>query len=185
MTIVQGDPLALDNIIIDVTNKFSDQITQCWLLVSTKEQRLYLINSGVVECRYSISTSKYGVGEEQDSYKTPRGAHVIERKIGDDCALNEILRARQPTQERAEIISHAECSQQDLVLTRILWLKGLEPGKNLGDGVDSFQRYIYIHGTQEEGLIGTAASHGCVRMLNKDVIELYDRIAEGTFVYID
>jgi len=182
---VSDTSVEMQKLLADIADRFPAAITQPWILVDTSKQYLYLVNSGVLGNCYPISTSKYGLGEEQDSYKTPQGAHVIAQKVGDDCEPNEILRARQPTGECAEIISQAVSSQQDLVLTRILWLKGLELGKNLGEGMDSFQRYIYIHGTQEEGLIGTPASHGCVRMLNRDVIELYASVEEDTFVYIN
>lgn len=175
----------MQKVVANIADRFSESVTQPWILVDTSKQCLYLINADILQSSYPISTSKYGLGEEQDSYKTPQGAHVIAQKVGDDCERNEILRAREPTGECAEIISQAASSQQDLVLTRILWLKGLEPGKNSGEGMDSFQRYIYIHGTQEEGLIGTPASHGCVRMLNDDVIELYANVEEDTFVYIN
>ncbi len=175
---------SVNNFIADIAKQFSTQMTDVWLLVITDNQCMYVINVDSVESSYAVSTSKYGLGETQDSYKTPRGAHTIEQKLGAQCEMHEILRARQATGECAQIISEALSSQEDLILTRVLWLKGLETGKNLGEGIDSFQRYIYIHGTQEEGLIGKPASHGCVRMLNKDVIELYDQVNEGTFVYI-
>ena len=168
----------------EVTNNYHRLLTNPWLLVDSETQTLALIREGAIDCQYGISTSKYGLGCEQDSFKTPIGAHLIAKKIGSQCQLNEILNAREATGECAEIISKAEESSQDLVLTRVLWLRGLEPDKNLGEGVDSFDRYIYIHGTQEEGLIGTPASHGCIRMLNKDVIRLYDIVEENTFVCI-
>lgn len=174
----------INNISTNLSERFPEQLTRSWLLVSIEKQCLYLLSENKLENSYPISTSKFGVGCEQDSYKTPPGAHVIAQKIGDQCAMNEILRGRQATGECAQILDQAEVSQHDLILTRILWLQGLEAGKNLGEGIDSFQRYIYIHGTQEEGLIGTPVSHGCVRMLNKDVIELYERVNEGTFVYV-
>lgn len=181
---MQIDSVAIEKHITVISQQYSAQLTPVWLLVCSGNQCLYIIDNNNVERNYSISTSKYGLGQQQDSYKTPLGAHIIEQKIGAQCGLNEILRARLPTGEYAEIINDAIASQQDLILSRILWLKGLEAGKNLGEGIDSKQRYIYIHGTQEEGMIGEPASHGCIRMKNKDVIELYERVVEGTFVYI-
>lgn len=174
----------MEEIIADITRQFTGSLTQHWLLVSIDQQCLYLVNNNIIEKDFSVSTSMFGVGSEQDSYKTPLGAHIVAQKIGAHCKTNEILRGREATGECAEIITHAHASQEDLVLSRILWLQGLEQGKNLGQGVDSYQRYIYIHGTQEEGLIGQPASHGCVRMLNKDIVELFDRVEEGAFVYI-
>ena len=142
------------------------------------------MNDAEKDSCYSVSTSRYGLGCEQDSNKTPTGAHIIAEKIGDDGVMNEIFKGRQATGEVAEIIHTAQQSDQDLILSRIMWLRGLEDGHNCGEGIDSYQRYIYIHGTAEEGLLGMPASHGCVRMSNKDVIELFDLISEGTFVYI-
>jgi hypothetical protein len=181
---VQTNSFAIEKIVTNVAERFFKQLTSPWLLVSASNQMLYVIRSESIECAYMVSTSKYGLGGQQDSYKTPLGAHVVAQKIGGQCQTNEILRARKATGECAEIISQAITSHQDLVLTRLLWLKGLESNINLGEGVDSFDRYIYIHGTQEEGLIGTPASHGCVRMTNKDVIELYNAVEVNTFVYI-
>ena len=175
----------MNKLFADVANKYADQLTHPWLLVDTTQQRLYLVQSGIAQQTYSVSTSKFGLGAQQDSYKTPQGAHVIAQKIGSNCQVNEVLRAREPSGECAEIVVQAVSSELDLVLTRILWLRGLEDGKNLGPGVDSFNRYIYIHGTNEEGLIGQPASHGCVRMRNNDVIELYACVEENTFVYIN
>ena len=121
---------------------------------------------------------------QQDSNKTPTGAHKIVEKIGGDGVINEIYKGRQATGEVAEIIHTTQQSNQDLILSRIMWIQGLEEGHNCGEGIDSYQRYIYIHGTAEEGLLGVPASHGCVRMSNKDVVELYETVSEGTFVYI-
>ena len=167
-----------------IVSDFSNQITNPWLLVDSSDQQLYVIENNLEKLCYKISTSKYGLGCQQDSNKTPTGAHKIAEKIGGDGDPNEIYKARQATGEVAEIIHTAEQSDRDLILSRILWLQGLEQGHNCGEGVDSHQRYIYIHGTQEEGLLGMPASHGCVRMSNKDVIDLYDLVPEGTFVYI-
>ncbi len=176
-------PNSLDNTVPLVQKKFSSQITSPWLLVDSTSQQLYLINNGLFKT-YTVSTSKYGLGCQQDSLKTPVGAHQIAQKIGGTNQLNEIFVARVGTGKLAEIIYEKSCSNQDLILTRILWLQGLEQGKNCGEGIDSFQRYIYIHGTQEEGLLGTPASHGCVRISNSDIVDLYAKVSVGTFVYI-
>ena len=95
-----------------------------------------------------------------------------------------IFRSRANTGKVAKILTEPIDVEEDLVLTRILWLEGLEPGVNRGPGIDSKSRYIYIHGTNEEGLIGTPASHGCLRMKNDDVIDLFDRVPVGTEVWI-
>ena len=147
---MQNNSIAIEKIVTNVAKRFSTQLTQPWLLVNVPDQALYVIRSESIECTYSVSTSKYGLGEKQDSYKTPVGAHVIAQKIGGQCQVNEILRARKATGECADIISQAIASEKDLILTRILWLKGLEAGKNLGGDVDSFDRYIYIHATRHK-----------------------------------
>lgn len=168
----------------EIADQFSRYLTNPWIIINSASQSLFLVKCGLIDLCYPVSTSKYGLGSAQDSYKTPLGAHIIAEKIGSHCAINEILRARQPTGNYADIIQQPITSSEDLVLTRILWLQGIEKGSNAGKGVDSYQRYIYIHGTPEEGLIGTPASHGCIRMNNADVIDLFARVHVSTFVYI-
>ncbi len=133
---------------------------------------------------WPVSTSARGSGNCIDSLQTPLGAHRVAEKIGADCQANTIFKARRNTGRLAEIIQHAQSSGDDLITSRILWLKGIESGKNLGGDVDTQQRYIYIHGTPEEGLIGQAVSHGCIRMRNADVIELFEQIDTDTLVFI-
>lgn len=154
------------------------------LLVDIRSQRLLLVEKGKIAREYPVSTSRYGIGSQQGSNKTPTGAHRIARKIGSGAAPLTIFKGRKNTGRIAAVESRPRSTGDDFVTTRILWLKGLEPGQNLGDGVDSYNRYIYIHGTHEEGLIGQPASHGCIRMRNDDVIDLYDRVSRGAVVYI-
>ncbi|MDW3095150.1 MAG: L,D-transpeptidase [Gammaproteobacteria bacterium] len=177
-------PANLENLRLKLEEKFSNQITEPWLLVDSGGQLLYMIADAAELRQFSVSTSKYGMGCHQDSFMTPLGAHQIAEKIGDQQQINEIFVGRVASGETAEIIDDAKPSERDLILTRILWLHGLEENKNCGEGVDSFQRYIYIHGTHEEGLLGTPASHGCIRMSNADIIDLYQQVSVGTFVYI-
>jgi hypothetical protein len=153
-------------------------------VVSVEEQRLHLYENGERTRSYVVSTSKYGIGSELGSYKTPLGVHRVRRKIGAEAPLGTIFRGRENTGEIATLIREPIDDPEDLVTSRILWLDGLEPGLNRGDDVDSFRRYIYIHGTHEEGLIGQPASNGCVRMVNADVIELFERLPEGAGVII-
>lgn len=153
--------------------------------ISILDQKLTLYKRGKIFKTYAISSSKYGEGAQQGSGKTPLGKHRIDQKIGAHTPLGTIFKARRNTQKIAEIHTDPVDVEEDLVTTRILWLKGLEAGKNLGDGVDSFKRYIYIHGTNEEGLIGKKASHGCIRMKNSDVVELFDQVSEGDTIYIE
>ena len=130
---------------------------------------------------YPVSTSKFGIGSTANTNKTPLGLHRIENKIGDGAPINTIFKARQSTGRIAKINGEGD---HDYVTTRIMWLKGLEPGKNSGSGIDSYKRYIYIHGTADENKIGKPASHGCIRMYNSDVIDLFNKVSEGTEVYI-
>ena len=173
-----------EKIFLEVAEKFSDKITSPWVFIDSATQVLLLVDNNTPVCQYVISTSKFGLGCEQDSFKTPLGAHIIAQKIGDGQKINEIFVSRVATGNIGEVIYEKKSSDLDLILTRILWLQGLEEKYNCGQGVDSFQRYIYIHGTHEEGLLGVPASHGCVRMSNSDVIKLFNEIEEQTFVYI-
>lgn len=150
------------------------------ILVDISEQQLYLYEQGQLVKQYPISTSKYGIGSTAGSNKTPLGQHKIKTKIGDHAPKYTIFIGRKDSGKLANINE----GRDDLVTSRILWLEGLEPGKNSGKGVDSYRRYIYIHGTAEENAIGTPASHGCIRMYNDDVIDLYPRVTEGTLVTI-
>ena len=154
------------------------------LVVDISEQRLYLVQNKLVLKSYPISSSKFGEGSIENSFKTPLGMHQIKEKIGEDVEENTIFISRVDTQKKANIIKDTFDSDNDFVTSRILWLDGMEEGKNKGQGIDSYDRYIYIHGTQEEGLIGTKASHGCIRMFNNDVIELFKQVQEGTNVLI-
>jgi len=154
------------------------------LLVSVGEQRLFLFEVGDVVRDYAVSTSRFGTGSVEGSYKTPMGAHRIVAKIGDGTPKASIFKGRKPTGKIGDIISTHEGGREDAVTSRILQLRGLEPGLNLGVGIDTLERYVYIHGTLEEGLIGESASIGCVRMRNDDVIELYDLIPAGSLVMI-
>ncbi len=154
------------------------------IIVDISEQRLYLYNNDNLVQSFPVSTSKYGEGQIENSFKTPLGLHEIKEKIGDNVPINTIFTARVNTNKVAEIQINPNDTEDDFVTSRILWLDGLENGINRGVGVDSYGRYIYIHGTHEEGLIGQKASHGCIRMFNNDVIELFDMVSEGTKVQI-
>ena len=152
--------------------------------VDISEQRLYLIENSLIKASYPISTSKYGEGSIENSFKTPLGKHSIKEMIGEEAEINTIFTSRINTKRSATIIDQFEDTYNDYVTSRIMWLDGEEDGLNKGGNVDSFRRYIYIHGTHEEGLIGTKASHGCIRMFNYDVIELFNLVNIGTKVLI-
>lgn len=159
-----------------------------YIEVDSRLQRLYLwepyIEGDRLIREYSISTAKNGLGEHSGSYCTPRGRHRIAEKIGDGQPLYAVFKSRSPTGEIWSRELACKKPNSDWILTRILWLDGLEEGKNKGGTVDSHNRYIYIHGTDEEHLIGSPASHGCIRMKNTDVIDLFNLVEEGTEVTI-
>ena len=152
--------------------------------VVVSEQALYLYKGGEIVKTYPVSTSKYGTGNRLGSGKTPLGTHKVERKIGAEAPLYTIFRNRVNTKQLVAPNFSPRPSGKDFVTTRILWLRGLEPGVNKGGRIDSFRRCIYIHGTPDEGLIGSPASHGCIRMKNKDVAELFDAVPVGALVEI-
>ena len=155
------------------------------ILVDISQQRLFLLDSsGDLIISYPISSSSYGEGQIENSFKTPLGNHIIKEKIGADASKNIIFKERINTGRFAAIYHNDYDSEDDHVTSRILWLEGTEEGFNKGGNVDSFYRYIYIHGTPEEGLIGEKASHGCIRMFNQDVIELFSLVENGTKVNI-
>ena len=154
------------------------------LFVSIENQKMYKIQSKEIIETYDISTSKYGVGNQMGSNKTPTGLHKINSKYGHKTPVNGRMIGRVFYGQIAKIFSDTTTSKTDDITSRILWLEGLENGINKGDSIDSYKRYIYIHGTSEEGRIGIPSSHGCVRMKNKDVIDLFNEVAIGTFVLI-
>ena len=155
------------------------------LYVDITSQRMVHIKKGTEVKTYSISSSVYGTGSQENSFKTPLGKHEIYKKIGNNLPLNAILKGRVWNGAIATIIKEDIDTDFDHVTSRILWLDGLELGKNKGKGIDSRERYIYIHGTPEEWLLGEKASKGCIRMSNKDVIELFNLVEEGIPVTIN
>jgi hypothetical protein len=172
-------------ILYDVATTWPDKPRDPLLVVRVGKQRLYLFKGGLPMKDYPVSTSRFGVGSVDGSLQTPLGAHQVRRRIGADVPMGTIFRGRRNTGEMARILTGPEDrSIDDNITSRILWLDGLEEGVNRGGEVDSFRRFIYIHGTDEEGLVGRPASEGCVRMTNRDVIELFDQVPEGTLVMI-
>ena len=133
---------------------------------------------------YVISSGKNGIGEQENSGKTPRGWHQVAQKIGVDLKKNAVFIARQPTGEVYDQKLAQQFPQRDWILSRILWLDGLEDGFNHGNGCDTFKRYIYIHGTPDTEPMGIPMSHGCIRMKNDEIIELFELISEQALVYI-
>lgn len=154
------------------------------IFISLPAQRLELYDGGLLLRRFPVSTALNGAGEQNNSFRTPRGKHLIRAKIGAACPENAVFVRRRPTGE----IWTAELAQQfparDWMLTRILWLSGAEPGLNRLGSVDTMRRYIYLHGTPDSTPLGIPGSIGCVRMRNRDIIELFDLVPAYTRVNI-
>lgn len=183
--IMGEDDLAQFREIIDkLNNKFGLKFGQFFIVVSISGQELFLIKGEKVVKTYPISSSKYGTGSQAGSNKTPLGTHRIAKKTGRNAEIGKVLNYGPDRGKIAEIYTDSTDVEMDLITTRILRLEGLEEGINKGQGIDSYKRHIYVHGTQEEGLIGKPASHGCIRMKNKDVIELFRLVSVGTLVEI-
>ena len=174
--------------IIDRVNKYCnekkgktyDEI----LFISVKEQKIYHIIKNTIVKEYLVSTAKKGVGNKKNSEMTPHGLHYVKEKYGGNTPKNGRMIGRVFYGQIATIYSDTTSSLTDDITSRILWLSGMEKDINKEGNVDSYNRYIYIHGTSEEGKIGTPSSHGCVRMLNADIIQLYAKIKIGTKVLI-
>ena len=141
-------------------------------------------DSGRVLMETRISTGRKGVGEQNGSEQTPRGWHKIRAKIGAGQPENTVFVARRPTGELYSPEMRASYPNRDWILTRILWLSGLEPGRNRLGQVDTMRRFIYIHGCPDDDPMGAPGSRGCVKMRNCELIELFDRVPVGTRVHI-
>jgi UDP-N-acetylmuramate--alanine ligase len=156
-------------------------VPERYIVVDTARQRLMVVSKGNAVQEFPVSTSRFGIGNEDGSFKTPPGVHRVRGKIGAGAPAGRIFRDRIDTGEDWPIGKPGE----NLILTRILRLEGLQQGINKGNGIDSYERYIYIHGTNNEDRIGLPISQGCVCMKNDDVIRLFDSIEEGAIVFIN
>ncbi len=161
--------------------KFLPAPHDLFLIVSIETQTLLVCSNDTIVERYDASTSRFGIGNRENSLKTPLGLHRIREKFGAGARVGRIFTDREDT----GIDWDHRLTRDNLILTRILRLEGLEEGINKGGGVDSYERYIYIHGTGREDLIGTPLSYGCVCMRNLDITRLFETVGEGTLVYID
>lgn len=145
------------------------------LVVTVSRQQVDLLQEdGTLFKSYPVSTSRFGLGVEKGSFRTPTGRFQISEKIGAGAPAWMIFKSRTPTGQFAQ-----SGGDEDLILSRILWLDGLDP-----ENANTHERYIYFHGTNQEELLGTPASHGCIRLKNLDIIELFDLVAVGTPVEI-
>ena len=150
------------------------------LVVDVARQTATLIEDGRAVAAWPVSTAQNGIGGEENSFKTPPGWHRIHARIGDGACAGTVFSSREPTGE----VWRGDPCADDLILTRILTLDGLEDGVNRGPGRDSLERYIYLHGTNQEDLVGRPTSQGCVRLSNEDICALFDRVREGDLVLI-
>jgi lipoprotein-anchoring transpeptidase ErfK/SrfK len=149
------------------------------ILIDLKKQELVFGNK-----TYSVSTAKNGPGEKNGSFCTPRGSHIVRAKIGAGQPVNTVFVRRRPTGEIWTQELHAAQPGRDWMLTRLLWLSGCQPGFNRLGEVDTMRRYIYIHGSPDTAEMGKPGSIGCIRMRNRDILELFDRVPPYTPVEI-
>jgi lipoprotein-anchoring transpeptidase ErfK/SrfK len=145
------------------------------ILVSVADQKMILLEDGAEVSRFPVSTSKFGLGDRWGSYATPLGTMQVAQKIGDRAREGAVFKERRLTGE----VLPVNAPGRDPIVTRILWLRGLEP-----QNANCFQRCIYIHGTPEERLLGAPVSWGCIRMRSKDVVRVFDKVEVGTKVEV-
>jgi hypothetical protein len=155
------------------------------LHISIADQCLYGFTDGQLVVRLLVSTALNGAGEQSGSNCTPRGRHQVRAKIGDGLPEGAVLRGRRWTGEVWSQALEAQFPGRDWILTRILWLSGCEPGRNRLGQVDTFRRYIYLHGTPDNQPMGVPLSHGCVRLRNADLLNLFPRVPSHCAVMID
>lgn len=142
-------------------------------------------DAGQLLKQYSVSTSKFGTGSQNGSEQTPLGLHRIKDKLGGAMPVNEVFIGRVPHGNLDECKERGVELPDDVIMSRILWLEGMEPGRNQGGYVDTYQRYIYIHGTNHEDKIGMPSSIGCIRMRNEDIVDLFRLVEVGSEVLIE
>lgn len=183
-TLESHNNTTVDFLIDYVSIKYPGYNLENFIYVGVKRQKMYVIQNGELVKTYCVSTSKNGAGSESGSEMTPVGLHRIHGKFGKDVPKGGIMVSRKFYGNIATIDTSKVSNGNDEITSRVLTLEGLEDGVNRGGENDSYERNIYIHGTAEEGLIGQPASHGCVRMTNDDVIELFELVDAGMYVII-
>lgn len=159
-------------------------MTDRWLRIHLAAQDLEVLEEERVVARFSVSTAAKGPGERLGSEQTPRGRHQIREMIGAGAPMNAVLVGRQLTGETFTPELRAANPGRDWILSRVIWLDGLEEGRNRGGDLDTCARYIYIHGTPDDEPMGAPHSHGCIRMRNEDVVALFEEVGVGTVVEI-
>lgn len=154
------------------------------LVVSIEAQTLRFYRGASLVKTYVISTSKRPPSNVKNSFGTPQGLHQIAERIGAGQPPGMVFKARVPTGRHYSEFAQSDLKTDDSITSRIFWLRGMEPGVNLGGDVDTYERYVYIHGTRHEDKLGTPASAGCVRMGNLDIVELHEEVRNGDLVWI-
>jgi hypothetical protein len=166
------------------TAEASEQNEKPLIVVSIVQQRLQLRLQEKVLVDTVIASASNGAGEQMGSERTPRGWHKIRAKIGAGLAPNAVLVGRRPTGEIYTPQLRSQFPDRDWILTRILWLSGLEPGRNRFGEVDTMRRYIYIHGCPDDDAMGIPSSHGCLKMRNAEIISLFEQVPVNTLVWV-
>lgn len=156
-----------------------------YLHISITRQEMTWREQGKTQHTWLVSTAKHGPGERKNSGCTPRGWHKVRAKIGEGQSVGTVFKGRRPTGEIYDPSWEIVFPERDWILTRILWLGGMEPGFNRYGEVDTTWRYIYIHGSPDLGVTGVPASHGCIRMRNIDIIHLFSLVPIGMYVLIE
>lgn len=165
-------------------SNINKQLNEQIIDIDVNTQQLTLFEGEEIIAQYGISTAKNGVGQQSGSECTPLGWHIIRAKIGDGAQENSVFVGRRETGELFSEELRQQNPERDWILTRILWLSGTEQGKNRGGEVDTMRRYIYIHGCPDNDSFSAPSSHGCVKMRNKEIIQLFNRVNAGTRVLI-
>ena len=167
-----------------VTTIYPNNNLEEYIYIGIKRQKMYHIKKNKLISIYPVSTSAKGAGNKMGTFKTPTGLHTIVEKIGQDVPLGTLFVKKKNVGNVVNINKSDTTLANDEITSRILSLKGEELGINKGSKIDSYVRGIYIHGTSDEATIGRPASHGCIRMINQDVIKLFDNVQIGTKVLI-
>jgi hypothetical protein len=165
--------------------RYREAVQGRWIRIRISTQLLELLEANEVVASYAVSTAVKGIGERMGSEQTPLGRHEVRELIGEGAPVGAVFVGRRATGEICTPELQAANSERDWILSRVIWLSGLEEGRNLGGEVDTFARYIYIHGAPDSEPVGEPRSHGCIRMRNSDVIALFDAIEIGTLVQIE
>lgn len=167
-----------------MTRQITTNPEECVIHIDLKTQSLVLKHADKSVFETGIASARKGAGEIEGSEQTPRGWHIVRAKIGKDLKENTVFKGRRVTGELYSDLLRNQFPERDWILTRIMWLSGLEPGFNRLGNVDTMQRFIYIHGCPDDDPMGERSSHGCIKMRNSDIVRLFDLVDVGTKVFI-